>query len=55
MARHLLFVSVLFGFIALVPGALRPLAYTVRTKCSGVTKTTRVRISINQNGTLRVR
>jgi hypothetical protein len=33
----------------------RTLAYTVKTKCAGVTKTTRVRVSINQNGKLRVR
>ena len=33
----------------------RRLAYTVKTKWAGVTKATRVRISINQNGKLRVR
>ena len=32
----------------------RTLAYTVKTTCAGVTKTTMVRVSINQNGKLRV-
>jgi hypothetical protein len=33
----------------------RTLAYTIKTKCAGTTVTTRVRVSINQNGKLRVR
>ena len=33
----------------------RTLAYMVKTTCAGVTTTTRVRVSINQNGKLRVR
>ena len=31
----------------------RTLAYTVKTKCGATTKTTKIRVSINQNGKLR--